>query len=52
MKPGFCSITGLPRIILDATCSGFAIGGEKAAIEDWQIERDGSERGIVEITEE
>lgn len=29
-----------------------AIGGEQAAIEDWQIKRDGTERGIVEITEE
>ena len=27
-----------------------AIGGEQAAIEDWQIKRDGTERGIVEIT--
>jgi hypothetical protein len=29
-----------------------AIGGEQAAIEDWQIKRDGTERGIVEITSE
>lgn len=29
-----------------------AIGGEQAAIEDWQIKRDGAERGIVEITAE
>ena len=29
-----------------------AIGGEQAAIEDWQIKRDGTERGIVEITVE
>jgi len=27
-----------------------AIGGEQAAIEDWQIKRDGTERGIIEIT--
>ncbi len=27
-----------------------AMGGEQAAIEDWQIKRDGTERGIVEIT--
>ena len=27
-----------------------AIGGEEAAIEDWQLKRDGTERGIVEIT--
>ncbi len=26
-----------------------AIGGEQAALEDWQIKRDGTERGIVEI---
>jgi hypothetical protein len=26
-----------------------AIGGERAAIEDWQIKRDGTRRGIVEI---
>ena len=29
-----------------------AIGGEQAAIEDWQIKRDGTKRGIVEITPE
>ncbi len=29
-----------------------AIGGEEAAIEDWQIKRDGTKRGIVEITVE
>ena len=29
-----------------------AIGGEQSAIEDWQIKRDGTERGIVEITVE
>ncbi len=29
-----------------------AIGGEQAAIGDWQIKRDGTERGIVEITAE
>jgi hypothetical protein len=27
-----------------------AWGGEQAAIEDWQIKRDGTRRGIVEIT--
>ena len=26
-----------------------ALGGEQAAIEDWQIKRDGSKRGIVEV---
>jgi hypothetical protein len=26
-----------------------ALGGEQAAIEDWQIKRDGTGRGIVEI---
>ena len=29
-----------------------AIGGVQAAIEDWQIKRDGTERGIVEMTAE
>ncbi len=29
-----------------------AIGGEESAIEDWQLKRDGTERGIVEITGE
>lgn len=29
-----------------------ALGGEQAAIEDWQMKRDGTERGIVEITAE
>ncbi|HLV82109.1 MAG TPA: hypothetical protein VKT32_17600 [Chthonomonadaceae bacterium] len=29
-----------------------AFGGEQAAIENWQIKRDGSLRGIVEITGE
>jgi hypothetical protein len=27
-----------------------AIGGEQAAIEDWQFKRDGTRRGIVEVT--
>ena len=27
-----------------------AIGGEEATIEDWQLKRDGTERGLVEIT--
>ena len=27
-----------------------AMGGEQAAIEDWQIKRDGARRGLVEIT--
>ena len=27
-----------------------AMGGEQAAIEDWQIKRDGTHRGIIEIT--
>ncbi len=26
-----------------------ALGGEQAAIEDWQIRRDGARRGIVEV---
>ena len=29
-----------------------AFGGENSAIEQWQIKRDGSKRGIVEITSE
>ena len=29
-----------------------ALGGEHKAIEDWQIKRDGSQRGIVEIVPE
>ena len=29
-----------------------AMGGKQAAIEDWQIKRDGTKRGIVEITVE
>jgi hypothetical protein len=28
------------------------IGGEQSAIELWQIKRDGTERGLVEITAE
>ena len=27
-----------------------AVGGERAAVEAWQVKRDGSRRGIVEIT--
>jgi hypothetical protein len=27
-----------------------AFGGEQAAIEDWQVKRDGTQRGIIEIT--
>ena len=26
-----------------------AIGGEQAAMEDWMIKRDGTERGIIEV---
>ncbi len=26
------------------------LGGEQAAIEDWQIKRDGARRGVVEVT--
>jgi len=29
-----------------------ALGGEQAAVEYWQVKRDGGRRGIVEITEE
>ena len=27
-----------------------ALGGERSAIEDWQFKRDGTRRGIVEVT--
>ena len=59
------SLRGETRVLFDhATsqdyfgCSVFwvrrmgTIGSEEAAMEDWQIKRDGSERGIVEITVE
>jgi hypothetical protein len=36
-----CSVFWIRRIA--------AIGGEQAAIEDWQIKRDGTRRGVVEI---
>jgi len=29
-----------------------AFGGEQSLIEDWQIKRDGTKRGIVEVTGE
>lgn len=29
-----------------------AMGGEQAALEDWQIKRDGTKRGIVEVVKE
>ena len=58
-------LTGQARLLFDhATaqdrfgCSVFwvrrlaAFGGEEAAIEDWQIKRDGTQRGILEITVE
>ncbi|MEX2168264.1 MAG: hypothetical protein WD851_03060 [Pirellulales bacterium] len=59
------SLAGEARLLFDHGtaqdhfgCSVFwvrrmaALGGEQAAIEDWQIKRDGAERGIVEITAE
>ena len=59
------SLVGEPHLLFDHGtaqahfgCSVFwvcrmaILGGEEAAIEDWQIKRDGSERGIVEIIEE
>jgi hypothetical protein len=59
------SVAGELRLLFDHAsaqdhfgCSVFwlrrwaAFGGENAAIEQWQIKRDGSERGIVEITSE
>ena len=55
-------LTGGPRLLFTHGsaqghfgCSVFwvrqmaAIGGEQAAMEDWQVKRDGTERGIVEI---
>jgi hypothetical protein len=58
------SLTGEPRTLYadhsaaqnHFGCSVFwlrhlaAIGGEQAAIEDWQLMRDGTRRGILEIT--
>lgn len=59
------SLTGEARLLFDHGtaqghfgCSVFwvrrlaAIGGEQAAVEDWQIKRDGTARGIIEITVE
>jgi len=43
---------GVHTASLAETVSRFrlaAIGGEEAAIQDWQIKRDGTERGIVEV---
>jgi len=61
----FTALTGDARLLFEHPaalshfgCSVFwvrrlaAMGGEQAAIEDWQIKRDGTERGIVEITGE
>lgn len=55
-------LTGETRLLFDHAiaqahfgCSVFwvrrlgALGGEEAAIEDWQLKRDGTWRGIVEI---
>jgi hypothetical protein len=39
-----CSVFWLRRLA--------AFGGEESAIGEWQIRRDGTERGIVEITSE
>lgn len=57
------SLAGEARLLFDHGtaqghfgCSVFwirrfaALGGEEAAISDWQIKRDGTERGIIEIT--
>ena len=56
------SLMAEPRLLFDHNaaqshfgCSVFwirrlaAIGGEQAAIGDWQVKRDGTERGIIEI---
>lgn len=56
------SLVGEARLLFDHGsaqdhfgCSVFwvrrlaAMGGERAAVEDWQIKRDGNRRGIVEI---
>lgn len=59
------SLNGEARLLFDHNaaqshfgCSVFwirrlaAIGGEQAAIQDWQVKRDGAERGIIEIVGE
>lgn len=58
----FGSLSGEARLLFEHApaqdffgCSVFwvrrmaAMGGEQAALEDWQIKRDGTSRGIVEI---
>ena len=58
-------LTGASRLVFEHAaaqahfgCSIFwvrrkaALGGEQATLEDWQIKRDGSRRGIVEIITE
>lgn len=55
-KPEFFSTMRQHRHILAQVCSGYAVlqrsGGEEQAIADWQIKRNGTYRGIVEIVEE
>ena len=59
----FGRTVGESRLLFDHTtaqdhfgCSVFwirrlaAIDGEQAVLADWQIKRDGTERGIIEIT--
>ncbi len=59
----FGALVGEARLLFDHAaaqshfgCSIFwvrrlaALGGEEATIEDWQVKRDGSRRGIIEIT--
>lgn len=61
----FSKVTGETKLLFDHSmaqshfgCSVFwvrrlaALGGEDETIEYWQIKRDGTYRGIVEITEE
>ena len=65
MDDGFdvASLLGEARLLFDHGtaqdhfgCSVFwirrvaALGGEETAIKDWQVKRDGTERGIIEIT--
>ena len=58
-------LTGEPRVLFDhaAAQAHFgasvfwlrrlaALGGEEEAISEWQIKRDGTRRGIIEIVEE
>ena len=56
MRPEFFSTMRRRRHILEQACfgcAGFAaLGGEEQAIAGWQIKRDETYRGIIEIVEE